>query len=42
MLHEVLLALAGCPGYVIRQSADGKKFELVPGVAEEFLHPAEV
>lgn len=40
MLHEVLLALVGCPGYVIREG-DGK-FELAPGVAEEFLHPAEI
>ena len=40
MLHEVLLALVGCPGYVIREG-DGK-FELTPGVAEEFLHPAEI
>ena len=40
MLHEVLLALSGCPGYIIREGERG--FELVPGVAEEFLHPAEV
>jgi gamma-tubulin complex component 4 len=40
MLHEVLLALVGCPGYMIRES-DGK-YDLAPGVAEEFLHPAEI
>ncbi len=42
MLHEVLLALSGCPGYVVREAEDGGGFEIVPGVAETFLHPAEV
>ena len=40
MLHEVLLALMGAPGYVIREGTDC--FELNPGVAESFLHPSEV
>lgn len=39
MLHEVLVALVGCPGYLIRARPDG--YELAPGVAETFLHPAE-
>ena len=40
MLHEVLLALVGAPGDVICAQDDG--FALAPGVAESFLHPAEV
>eukprot|EP01047_Picozoa_sp_COSAG01_P039561 COSAG01_NODE_3276_length_6317_cov_44.552428_10_plen_375_part_00 len=40
MLHEVLFALVGAPGYVVRAEDGG--FRLAPGVAESFLHPSEI